>query len=80
MLKLPFGLSTERFWVHFPVGGGAAALTFLEPTPGIMFTIFFFVYEGFNDWRKRDHSYKDLGGGLFGYAAVAFSWALVNLF
>jgi len=68
-----------RFWLHFPIGAGGACLVFLEPTVGIIFNLYFIVYEAFNDWRKKDQSYKDIIGAVAGYAAGSAIWLICRL-
>ena len=33
---------------------------------GLGFTFAFIAYEAMQDWRKLDHSYKDIAGWLYG--------------
>ncbi len=61
----------KRFWLHFPVGCLCAFLTFFNPPLGISLTAWFALYEVMNDWRKVDHSYKDIYGAVFGFGIVA---------
>ena len=60
-----------RFWLHFPVGCLCAWLTFNHVALGISLTAWFALYEIMNDWRKVDHSYKDIYGAVFGFGIVA---------
>ena len=67
------------FLLHFPVGVVAFFLTLWKPSIGITFTFIFLTYEIMNDWRKKDHSYKDVYGFAFGYGIPA-CFVLIWLF
>ena len=59
-----------RFWLHAPVGGVAAWLTFELAALGIMAMVSFLFYEAIQDWRKKDRSYKDVIGAVTFYFVV----------
>ena len=61
----------HRFWLHFPVGCLCAWLTWQHAALGISLFASFMFYEYMNDWRKIDHSYKDIYGAVFGFGIVA---------
>lgn len=60
----------KRYWMHAPLGLLTAYL-YLFPPAGLAATIGFLGYEAIQDWRKIDHSYKDVIGWL--------QWLLVGL-
>ena len=61
-----------RALIHVPVGAFNAWLLHQEPTAGIIFALFFLVYELNEDWRIRDQAWKDLKGWLWGFALTAY--------
>ena len=66
-----------RLAIHLPWGLIAAVLFIPDRLLG--FTAFWgmLVYEGFNDWRKGDKSYKDILGITWGFLLGAFAiWML----
>ena len=56
-----------RLAIHLPWGLLPAGITFFHPLGGSLILVSTFVYEAFNDWRKEDHSYKDVLGIVWGY-------------
>jgi len=60
-----------RFWLHVPVGIICAGLMFFMPWHGAFLTVGFLAYEAMNDWRKKDSSYKDIFGFLFGFGGAS---------
>ena len=62
---------TKEDWVrlalHLPWGLMGAALLIPSVWIGISATTFMLAYEAFNDWRKRDASYKDVLGIVWGF-------------
>jgi len=63
----------KRFWGHFPLGF-YTGLLYIFPPAGIGLTNAFLAYEAIQDWRKVDHSYKDIIGWLVGLAfGLAFA-------
>ena len=69
----------ERFWLHFPVGVIALFLTLWKLEIGITFAVIFLIYEVMNDWRKVDHSYKDIYGFAFGFCIPAVIMRIIAL-
>ena len=67
---------TKEEWVrllmHLPWGLIGAALLIPDVRIGISATVFMLVYEGFNDWRKKDASYKDVLGIVWGFLIGSF--------
>ncbi len=61
-------LTGHRFWLHFPVGVLCAWLFTVNPILAVLNAVSFLVYEVLNEWRKADHSYKDVVGFCFGLA------------
>ena len=60
-----------RAAMHFPVGVAVACLISWSLAHGIMLGIAFLIYEIMNDWRKKDWSYKDVYGYIWGLAIGA---------
>lgn len=58
-----------RLALHFPWGFLAAVLLIPHVAIGITALSSMFIYEGFNDWRKCDSSYKDVLGIVWGFLA-----------
>ena len=56
-----------RLAIHLPWGLIPAGVTFYHPLGGSLILASTFVYEAFNDWRKKDESYKDVLGICWGY-------------
>ncbi len=71
-------LKGHRFWMHFPIGVLAAVGTFLEPAWGITLFAGFLAYEFIQEWRKKDHSYKDVIGTLVAYGLTGALWLLIR--
>lgn len=80
-----------RFWMHLPIGVATGLFiclplfrpdrTLVSLTTGILFALWFWIYEIFNEIGKKDKSYKDIIGGAFGFGAVAvISFAVWLLF
>ena len=81
----------ERLWMHTPWGGLGAWMTFGCPLPflipinptlvsiviGSLFFLGALGYEAFNDWRKVDHSYKDVIGIVWGYGIVGIALSIM---
>ena len=67
---------TKEDWVrlgmHLPWGLMGAALLLYDPSVGIFATLLMCIYEGFNDWRKKDASYKDVLGIVWGFLIGSF--------
>ena len=60
-----------RLWMHVPWGFLGVALVYgLKPFGyegvGYLSIGLMIAYEGFNDWRKKDESYKDVLGIVWG--------------
>ena len=60
---------TKRLWGHVPVGLVNVAFYIINPLWGLGFTIGFLAYEFIQEWRKVDHSHKDVIGWLWGMGA-----------
>ena len=70
-----------RWGIHIPAGG-IPAYFILHPwlqrpvyrwtVLGIVIIVAFFVYEGLEDWRIGDHSFKDVFGSLIALIAAGF--------
>jgi len=56
-----------RLWMHVPWGILGALLFIPNPLLGLTACLSMFVYEAFNDWRKKDESYKDVLGIVWGF-------------
>lgn len=71
----------HRFWMHFPMGMFAALLLTQPKTLwiGIALAFSFLVYEIMNDWRKKDWSYKDVCGFVWGIGAVGLIIYLIGV-
>lgn len=69
----------ERFGLHFPVGVGALFLTLWKPEIGITAAVLFLAYEVIQDWRKKDWSFKDVYGFVFGYYVPAIIMRILAL-
>lgn len=66
-----------RLWTHLPWGMMGAALLVYDVRVGIFATLLMCIYEGFNDWRKHDASYKDVLGIVWGFLLGSFIiWGL----
>ena len=71
-----------RAALHLPVGLFVAWVMTVNATAGWINGLSFLAYEVLNDWRKHDHSYKDVFGyciGL-GIGTVLFGNFLQRLF
>ena len=60
----------ERFFLHVPVGVLAAVLTLWDAPLGLGFSGAFLFYEGIQDWKKDDWSYKDVFGFMAAYGVT----------
>ena len=66
-----------RLAMHLPWGLMAAVLFIYSELLGITAFWGMIGYEGFNDWRKGDKSYKDVLGIVWGFLIGAFAiWGL----
>ena len=58
----------KRLLMHLPWGRVAVTLyALVAPAFGISALIGMLIYEAFNDWRKKDASYKDVLGIIWGW-------------
>ena len=57
----------KRLLLHLPWGLLGALLQWWRVDYGITAVALIITYEGFNDWRKHDASYKDVLGIVWGY-------------
>ena len=56
-----------RLWLHVPWGLLGVFLYFvIDQVFGVLVITLMVVYEAFNDWRKKDVSYKDVLGICWG--------------
>ena len=60
-----------RLWIHVPWGLLGIALVYgLKPFGldgvGYLSVVLMIAYEAFNNWRKKDESYKDVLGIVWG--------------
>ena len=55
-----------RLWMHVPWGILAVGLFLYHPLLGATVCLGELAYEGFNDWRKKDSSYRDVIGIIWG--------------
>jgi len=73
---------TKKDWhralMHLPVGAVAGLLTLVHPSGGIALFSGELVYELFNDWRKKDSSYKDVLGIVWGYGLALTAGLIVK--
>lgn len=62
---------TKEDWVrlllHLPWGILGVAIYSFDKPLGILCCLGTLVYEAFNDWRKKDASYKDVLGIVWGF-------------
>lgn len=65
--------------MHFPVGVFTAWLATFNPVICLVFGFGFLFYEGIEDWRIIDRSYKDVLGYLIGIGVGSFTLYLVAL-
>ena len=66
-----------RLAIHLPWGLMGASLLLYDARVGIFATVGMLTYEAFNDWRKKDASYKDVLGIVWGFLAGSFViWGL----
>lgn len=66
-----------RLGMHLPWGIIGASLCIPDRAIGITATGLMISYEGFNDWRKKDNSYKDILGIVWGFLMGAYAfWAM----
>lgn len=56
-----------RLGMHLPWGILGALLQAWRADYGLMAISLMLGYEAFNDWRKKDRSYKDVLGIVWGY-------------
>ena len=82
---IQFIWSWRRTLLHIPVGMYNMRMFATDKVAAVVFAIgFLLFYELVEDWRIKDHMYKDTQGYLFGFA-IAFMimhdipW-LINLF
>lgn len=66
---------TKEDWLrlgqHIPVGLFSIWVYSWDKPLGVVLLLVFLVYEAFNDWQKRDSSYKDVLGIAWGAALGA---------
>lgn len=62
-----------RLWQHVPWGVLAVGLFLYHPLLGVVACAGELAYEGFNDWRKQDNSYKDVLGIVWGILIGGYS-------
>lgn len=70
----------KRCLIHIPWGLLASGLIILHPLVGISVFAGEIGYEAFNDWRKKDHSYKDVLGIVWGFLIGSYAlmiWRLI---
>jgi len=67
-----------RALLHLPVGAFNAWLLTESPAAGAIFFVGFLVYELNEDWRIRDHAWKDLKGWLWGFALFTSLYYLLH--
>ncbi len=56
-----------RLLIHIPWGLLAVGLFLVDPLLGFTACLGTLIYEAFNDWRKKDDSYKDVLGIVWGF-------------
>ena len=66
----------RRLWMHFPWGALAAFVYTQDPVAGLAILASEFIYEAFNDWRKKDWSYKDVLGIVWGFMIPITIWRI----
>lgn len=59
-----------RLGMHFPIGGIAAWVATQNTAIGLTILFSTLIYEAFNDWRKKDASYKDVLGIVWGFGII----------
>jgi len=68
-----------RLAIHLPWGFMGAALCLPDRAIGITATALMIGYEAFNDWRKKDKSYKDVLGIVWGFLIASFAFWIAGL-
>lgn len=68
-----------RAALHFPVGIYTAWLGTFNPVVCLVFGLGFLFYEGIEDWRIKDRSYKDVFGYLIGIGVGSFLFWLLDM-
>jgi len=72
-------MNWARLLIHIPWGLLAAFLyVMVLPSFGIVALVSMLVYEGFNDWRKKDNSYHDVLGIVWGWLIGGIIWLIVR--
>lgn len=59
-----------RVILHIPIGGVICYAIAIDPWVGIALLLLFLSYEWLEDWRVKEHSWKDLFGALVGFVLV----------
>ena len=65
--------------MHVPWGMLAVGLFLYDPLLGLTACFIEVAYEGFNDWRKKDKSYKDVVGIAWGILIGGYILLILRL-
>lgn len=68
-----------RLWLHVPWGMLGGVIFLFNQSYGLMSVTLMVTYEGFNDWRKKDASYKDVLGICWGWLIVGILNILIPI-
>jgi len=69
----------KRFLMHFPVGVINSFVLVVVPLGGIACLLAFLGYEYIQEWRKVDHSYKDVYGFVSGFYLAMIGWCIADV-
>lgn len=69
----------SRVVLHIPIGVLIGYLCFNDPWAGIGLLLMFLIYEWTEDWRVKDHAWKDLFGSLVGFVCIALIEMLIGV-
>jgi len=69
----------RRLFLHLPWGLLAVGLFLFHPLLGLTACFMELGYEAFNDWRKKDKSYKDVIGIVWGILIGGYIMLILKL-